>query len=55
MGYIDLSVFYNPILKRIIAGIRRFRGEAETRERRPITRDLLIDGVAEVLIIVQIL
>ena len=36
MGYIDLSVFQNPLLQRIIAGIRRMRGEAEIKERRPI-------------------
>ena len=42
MGYIDLSVFQNPLLQRIIAGIRRMRGEAEIKERHPITRDLLI-------------
>ena len=42
MGYTDLGVFHSPILQRIIAGIRRFCGEAGTKERRPITRDLLI-------------
>ncbi|KAL2036351.1 hypothetical protein N7G274_010933 [Stereocaulon virgatum] len=42
MGYTDLGVFHNPMLQRIIAGIRRCRGEAETKERRPITRDLLL-------------
>ena len=42
MGYTDLSVFHNPLLQRIIAGIRRMHREAEIKERRPITRDLLI-------------
>ena len=42
MGYTDLGVFHNPMLQRIIAGIRRLRGEAETKERCPITRDLLL-------------
>ena len=27
-------------LERMIAGVRRLHGEAETRERRPITKDL---------------
>ena len=30
------------MLQRIVAGIRRLRGEAGTKERRPITRDLLL-------------
>ena len=42
MGYEDLSPFHSPRLERVIAGLRRMRGEAETRERRPITKDLLL-------------
>ena len=38
----DLDAFYSPSLQRIIAGIRRLRGEAGTQERRPITKDLLL-------------
>ena len=42
MGFDDLSVFHHPQLQRIIAGSQRLRGEADTRERRPITKDLLL-------------
>ena len=42
MSYHDLSVFHSPELERIIAGIRRLHGEAGTQERRPITKDLLL-------------
>lgn len=42
MGYTDLGVFHNPMLQRIIAVIRRLRGEAGTKERRPITRDVVL-------------
>ena len=42
MGFDDLSVFHHPQLQRIIAGSRRLRGEADTKERRPITKDLLL-------------
>ncbi|KAF6238651.1 hypothetical protein HO173_003157 [Letharia columbiana] len=42
MGFEDLEVFHHPLLQRVIAGIRRLRGEADTKERRPITRDLLL-------------
>ena len=42
MGYEDLSPFHSPLLQRVITGLRRMRGEAETRERRPITKDLLL-------------
>ena len=42
MGYGDLSAFHSPQLERVIAGLRRMRGEAGTRERRPITKDLLL-------------
>ena len=38
----DLNAFANPILKRIIAGIRRRNGEAGTLERTSITRDILL-------------
>lgn len=42
MGYEDLSAFHSPQLKRVITGLRRMRGEAGTLERRPITKDLLL-------------
>ena len=42
MGYKDLSAFQSPRLQRIIRGLRRIRGEADTRERHPITKDLLL-------------
>ena len=42
MLYHDLSAFHSPDLERIIAGVRRLQGEAETQERRPITKDLLL-------------
>ena len=38
----DLSVFHHPRLERMIAGHRRLHGEAETKERRPLTKDLLL-------------
>ena len=34
------------MLQRIIAGIRRLRGEASTQERRPITRNVLFELLA---------
>ena len=42
MGYEDLAAFHSPQLERIIAGLRRMRGEAGSLERRPITKDLLL-------------
>ena len=42
MGYKDLDIFSSPQLQRYIAGIRRLRGEADTKERRLITRDILL-------------
>ena len=42
MGYKDLLSFYSPRIERIIAGIRRLRGKARTLERRPITKNLLL-------------
>ena len=41
-GYRDLSAFHSPDLERMIAGVRRLHGEADTQERRPITKDLLL-------------
>ena len=38
----DLDAFHSLSLQRVIAGIRRLRGEAGTQERRPITKDLLL-------------
>ena len=42
LGYEDLAMFQNAQLQRIIAGNRRLHGEADLLERRPITRDLLL-------------
>ena len=42
MSYHDLSVFHAPELERMVAGFRRLHGEAGTQERRPITKDLLL-------------
>ena len=42
MSYRDLSVFHSPDLERMIVGVRRLHGEAGTQERRPITKDLLL-------------
>ena len=38
----ELKLFSHPTLFRTIAGIRRMNGEANTRERRPITRQVLL-------------
>ena len=43
IGYDDLSAFHSPKLERMIAGIRRLHGETNTQERRPITKDLLLE------------
>ena len=37
----ELEIFHTPILERIIAGIRRFNGEPNVKERHPITRPVL--------------
>lgn len=42
MSYHNLSAFHAPDLERIVAGLRRMHGEANTRERQPITKDLLL-------------
>ena len=42
MGYDGLAVFHHPQLQRMIAGIRRLRGEPNTKERCPITKDVLL-------------
>ena len=41
-----LDVFHHPMLERVIIGIKRQKGEAQTKERRPITRDLLLKLVS---------
>lgn len=46
MGYEDLTMFHSPQLERIIAGSRRLRGEADTKERCPITKDVLLKLVS---------
>ena len=42
IGYEDLAAFYSPQLERVITGLRRIRGETRSLERRPITKDLLL-------------
>jgi hypothetical protein len=42
MGLPIDGIFDHPRLQRIIQGARRFHGEAGTRERLPITRDILL-------------
>ena len=42
----ELEVYSHPILQRIIAGLRRLYGEGETHERRPITRDILLQLIS---------
>lgn len=42
MGFTNLDIFHNPMLERIIRGIQRLRGDANTKERQPITRDILL-------------
>lgn len=43
IGFEDLEVFHHPMLQRIIAGVKRLRGEKDKRERKPITRNILLD------------
>lgn len=38
----ELKMFSHPTLFQTLAGIRRMNGEANTRERRPITRQILL-------------
>lgn len=42
LGYENLTVFHSPQLERIINGARRLHGEADTQERKPLTKDLLL-------------
>lgn len=46
MGHENLAVFYSPLLQRLIAGSRRLHGEADTKERLPITKDILLKLIA---------
>ena len=41
-GYEDLSAFEHPVLNRVVQGIKRVRGDGIPRERRPITREVLL-------------
>lgn len=36
------DVFHHPQLKRIIAGARHLRGDSDTKERHPVTKDILL-------------
>ena len=42
MGYEDLAAFHSPQLERVITSLRRMRNETGSLERRPITKDLLL-------------
>lgn len=42
IGLHDMEAFHHSMLQRIMTGIRRLRGERDKRERRPITRDILL-------------
>ena len=41
-GFEDLETFHHPVLNRIIAGIKRKNGEADKKERMPITKNILL-------------
>lgn len=45
VGDQDLEVFHSPTLERMITGIKRLKGDLETRERLPISRGLLLQLV----------
>lgn len=45
-GYDDLELFRHPVLQMIVAGIKRKNGDPDTRERLPITCDLLLKLLA---------
>ena len=49
IGYADSNIeqFHHPMLQRIVNGIRRLRGETSKRERRPITRDILLQLIKQ--------
>ncbi len=38
----ELKVYSHPILQKVIKGLQRLYGEGDTRERQPITRDILL-------------
>lgn len=42
----ELEVFHHPSLERLVNGIKRLQGEAGRRERRPITRPILLQMLA---------
>lgn len=43
----EMEDFSHPTLQELVAGIKRLRGEAGTKERRPITRPLLFQIVGQ--------
>ena len=47
MGFDYLDVYHNPVLKRILERLRRMRGEPDNRERRPITRNVLLRLISQ--------
>lgn len=48
LGYEDLTVFHSPQLQRIVNGIRRLQGEADSKERQPITKEILLQLLSEI-------
>lgn len=42
-GYFDYTAFSSPLLLRVIRGIKRRQGDGVLRERKAITRDVLLD------------
>jgi len=45
MGIGNLEVFSSPILKRVIDGVKRLRGEGDRKERREIIKPILVELV----------
>lgn len=41
-GVEDLSIFHHPAINRLVTGIKRRHGEANRRDRLPVTRDILL-------------
>lgn len=41
-GFADLSAFVHPMLDRMVAGMKRLKGDGIPRERRPIASDILL-------------
>ena len=44
----SLAIFHDPVVERVVDGIRKRFGKAGSRERLPLTRDLLLRIVAKI-------